>query len=389
MDLRDVEAGRPVEQIREQSELQAWRNDGAQVAAAVISTGGYRDSIGTYSPVVGILDTESSITPSLIEESVLSRLLTVNVVDTYLRSRVTFDANGGILVGPRVITVVEPETHLPYLPISPIRDGYSFRYWATSPTDGVQFTYDTPLNGDLTVYALWDALPSPPTVTPQTPPTLIVNNPPASGGGSFVAVEPGAETGATMPSDLETPRDLSSAPDTTPPLAGSDLPIGWSLFDLMATIFALLLLVVFSIRFFFDRSRGEEYEEEPVDGQLWAAMTPEQRVHYQAQRESDYQLWLTEQQKEANRQTAFWINIPVLLIVAVFLIEALIVLLFTQDFDLGMSVVDEYSIIFALAVFAQLFTPVIAAIIRNNRHEKQRLLAAKLSTTKRGDQVTP
>jgi uncharacterized repeat protein (TIGR02543 family) len=153
IDLRDVTPARLDEQIREQSEAQAWRNDGVRVTAEVISTGGYRDIAGTYSPVIGIHDAGG---PSPVLDPVLSRSISVNVVDTYLRYRVTFDANGGTLTGPNVITVVEPATHLPYLPASPIRAGYTFTGWFTQPADGTQLTAETPVTADITYFAQWE-----------------------------------------------------------------------------------------------------------------------------------------------------------------------------------------------------------------------------------------
>jgi uncharacterized repeat protein (TIGR02543 family) len=345
-----------------------------QVVASIIDTGGYTDAEGTYTPVVGIYDTDPKAPPVIIGAPDLSKPITVTVVDTYVRSRVTFNANGGTLVGPQVITVVEPQTTLPYLPASPIRDGYTFRHWATAASGGTQFTVDIPLTGDITLYAQWTAIPVTPPPAPQTPPTVIVNNPPVNVGGGItnVTVEPGSDTeNQTLP---ETAPPLSSGEnisDTTPPLTINEAATGWALFDLLATILALLLLVVFFIKFFFDRPRDEEYEEEPIDSQLWEAMTPDQRAQYQARREADYQTWLADKQRQANRQKVLYVNPPVVLIVGVALVEALIMLFTTQHFELNMTFVDSYSVIFALIVFVQLLTPMVAAIIRNNHRENQ------------------
>jgi hypothetical protein len=178
--------------------------------------------------------------------------------------------------------------------------------------------------------------------------------------------------------DEETP--LGDIPETTP--TGSNEPLeGWSLFNLLATIVSLLMLVFFFIKFFLNRPRIEEYEEEPVDSQLWAAMSPEQRTQYKARREADYQTWLADRQLHANRQRALFVNAPVLLIAAVAFIEALIMLIMTQDFSLNMIIVDNYSVIFALIVFVQLLTPMVAAIIRNGRGENQPPQAAPQSTS--------
>jgi uncharacterized repeat protein (TIGR02543 family) len=374
IDLRDVANSQAIDQIREQSETQAWRNDGAQVVAAIIDTGGYKDAPGTYNPVVGVYDTTGALT--IIPTPDLSKPIQVNVVDTYVRNRVTFDGNGGVLVGPRVITVVEPQTTLPYLPASPIRDGYTFRYWSTSGSGGAQFTADTPLIGDITLYAIWTQNPTTPTPTPTPPPTVIVNNPPVTvgGGTTNVTVEPEAQTGSTDIPAAQTPQSSGEdIEDTIPPLVPFEPTTGWALFDLLATIFALLLLVVFFIKFFFDRPRDEEYEEEPIDAQLWEAMTPDQRAQYQARREADYQTWQADQQRKANRQKALYVNAPVVLIIGIAFIEALLVLLNTQNFELNMSIVGTYSVIFALILFVQLLTPMVAAIIHNNRRENQKM----------------
>jgi uncharacterized repeat protein (TIGR02543 family) len=345
-----------------------------QVVASIIDTGGYTDAEGVYNPVVGIYDTDPKAPPVIIGAPDLSKPIQVNVVDTYIRNRVTFDANGGILVGPRVVTVVEPQTTLPYLPASPIRDGYTFRYWSTSPVGGTQFTADTTLAGDITLYAQWTAIPVTPPPAPQPPPTIIVNNPPggANTETTYVTVGTGSDTeNATLP-DASAPLSAGSEiDDTIPPLVSNEPSTGWALFDLLATIFALILLVVFFIKFFFDRPREEEYEEEPIDSQLWEAMTPDQRAQYQARREVDYQAWLADQQHKANRQKALYVNAPVVLIVGVALVEALLVLFNTQHFDMNMSIVDDYSVIFALILFVQLLTPMVAAIIRNNYRESQ------------------
>jgi uncharacterized repeat protein (TIGR02543 family) len=356
-----------------------------QVVASIIDTGGYTDAEGTYTPVVGIYDTNPAAVhnddpngqPILLDAPDLSKPIEVTVVDTYARSRVTFNANGGTLVGPQVITVVEPQTTLPYLPASPIRDGYTFRHWATAASGGTQFTADTTLSGDITLYALWNEIPAIPIPEPQTPPNVIINNPPANVGGAatYVTVGAGNDTESSTLPDTSAPLSASEGiSNVTPPLAsGGSASTGWALFDLLATILALLLLVACFVKFFFDRPRVEEYEEESIDAQLWEAMTPDQRAQYQAHREAEYQTWLVERQIKANRQKAAFVNLPVLLIAGTALVEALLVLFTTQHFELNMSIVDDYSVIFALVVFVQLLTPMVAAIIHNNHRENQRL----------------
>jgi energy-coupling factor transporter transmembrane protein EcfT len=102
-------------------------------------------------------------------------------------------------------------------------------------------------------------------------------------------------------------------------------------------------------------------------------MTPDQRAQYQARREADYQTWQADQQRKFTRQKALYVNAPVLLIVGTAFVEALVVLFATQHFDMLMSIVGTYSVLFALILFVQLLTPMVAAIIRNNRRENQKM----------------
>jgi hypothetical protein len=332
------------------------------VAATVVALNGYRDVAGIYHPVVGIFDPSQPLLPLINPDGVvLKKTIAADVKDTYYR--VTFDANGGTLVGPSRIPAVAEGNTLPYLPISPIRTGYTFRYWATQPVDGTQFTADTSLDADVTVYAIWDALPVAPEPPAPLPPTVIVNNPPANGP-TYVAVESGPETETET---LPTPQDNDRIGETAVPVGPGETAPGWSLFNLLAAIASLLLLVVFFIKFFFDRPRDEEYEEEPLDGRLWEAMTPEQRARYQARRDADYQVWLAERTRKANCQKVFFVNVVVLLIAGVAMIEAMLILFGTQNFDLAMRIVDDYSVFFLLIVFVQLLAPTVAAIIRNNK----------------------
>jgi uncharacterized repeat protein (TIGR02543 family) len=272
------------------------------------------------------------------------------------------------------------------MPASPIRDGYTFRYWGTP--EGTQFTPDMPLSGDITLYAFWQVVPGTPGPTPTPPPNVIVNNPPAVGGGTtYVTVEPSTEQDAVTLPETQTPTSQppTTITETEPPLASPTSTSGWSIFNLLAGILSLLMLLFYVIKFFFDRSRSEEYEEEPVDAQLWAAMSPEQRAQYQARRESDYQAWLADQQKNANRQKVLFINAPVLLIAIAAFIEAMIILFTTQTFTLDWTLVDDYSVIFALILFVELLTPMVAAIIRNGRKDPQQPQAAGQAPSGGGD----
>jgi hypothetical protein len=203
---------------------------------------------------------------------------------------------------------------------------------------------------------------------------------PPAGGSTYVTVEPAPEpvevteaAGVVLP-DERIPLEVAPMPDEpTPLVASTEDSRGWSLFDLIATILALLLLVAFFIRFFFDRPKEKGFEGEPCNRALWESMTPEQRAQYQAKRDAEYQVWQAEQHRKAARPKTLLVNIPVLLIAAAALIEALIVLFSTQDFAGPMTIVDDYSVAFAVVVFVQLLAPLVAAALHNNRQEGLRL----------------
>ena len=65
---------------------------------------------------------------------------------------VTFIANGGTAVPTQIIaedgTATSGQT---------TREGYTFRGWSTDPDNYNEFDFTTPVNGDLTLYAFWDA----------------------------------------------------------------------------------------------------------------------------------------------------------------------------------------------------------------------------------------
>jgi uncharacterized repeat protein (TIGR02543 family) len=268
---------------------------------------------------------------------------------------------------------------LPYLPSSPIRQGYTFRAWYTSATGGTQFTASTTLTGDRTVYAQWDLIPVTP---PPNPPVVnvyppangntVINNPPAAPSTTYVTVEPNSDTDTTPTSSVERPVSIG---DEQVALGNTESQT-WSLFDLIATVLTALLLVVFAIKFFFDRpKKDDEYEELPIDAQQWAAMTGEQRAQYQARRDAEYQAWYDEHERNENRPKSLFVNLPVLLIAVIAVVEALILWFTTQVFDTTMVIVDGFSVLFALILFVQLLAPMVAAIIRNNRNTNKAITA--------------
>jgi Na+-transporting methylmalonyl-CoA/oxaloacetate decarboxylase gamma subunit len=223
------------------------------------------------------------------------------------------------------------------------------------------------------------------------PPSVTVNPSPVNvtspgGGATYVTVEPSVtetptvqspDVNVTVEQPAATPTTIIDNPDT--PLGDSDLPTSWSLLDLIATILAVLLLLVFAIKMFFDRPKDEQYQEEPVDANFLAAMTPEQRAQYQARREADYQAWVADQQKANNKQKSMFVNAPVLLVAGLAFVEALILLFTTQNFNAPMVLIDNWTVVFALILFVQLLTPMVAAVIHNSRKaSKQEQLDAQV-----------
>lgn len=78
---------------------------------------------------------------------------TLNLYAWYAKSvNVTFIANGGTAVPTQIVaeggTATSGQT---------TREGYTFRGWSTDKDNYTAFDFTTPINGDLTLYAFWDA----------------------------------------------------------------------------------------------------------------------------------------------------------------------------------------------------------------------------------------
>lgn len=78
---------------------------------------------------------------------------TLNLYAWYANSvNVTFIANGGTAVPTQIVaeggTATSGQT---------TREGYTFRGWSTDPDNYNEFGFTTPVDGDLTLYAFWDA----------------------------------------------------------------------------------------------------------------------------------------------------------------------------------------------------------------------------------------
>jgi branched-subunit amino acid transport protein len=160
---------------------------------------------------------------------------------------------------------------------------------------------------------------------------------------------------------------VTTTPTTVAEPVTDDSPQSWSLFNLLATILAGLLLIFCLVKFFFGRRRDDdEYEEEPIDPVQWAAMAPDQRVALMVSRENDRLNFRKKLAKENQKGKHYYINLLVLLIVAAGFVESLVMLLLTQDFSLPMVFCDKYSWIFALIFFAALIVPAIAAVLHKS-----------------------
>lgn len=71
---------------------------------------------------------------------------------------VTFESNGGSEVEPQTIEEGQPATE----PEAPTMDGYTFAGWYADAELTEVYDFATPITGDITLYAAWDAVPSEP-----------------------------------------------------------------------------------------------------------------------------------------------------------------------------------------------------------------------------------
>ncbi|MCL1846764.1 MAG: DUF5011 domain-containing protein [Coriobacteriia bacterium] len=363
IDAADVDNARKTTQILAQTGAYAFKNDGTAARVAVSDIGGYQDKAGVYRPRVYV-----------VELPALTNQVAATVTTPAVMWRVSFNGNGGYLTGPSGIYVAEPSTTIGYLPSSPVRTGYEFLYWSTSPTGGAQFTPDYPVTRNMTVYAQWSKIPDPvppvtnvypPNVTVYPPnvytssPGVTVTTPPAN---TYVTVEAPA-TPTTPPA--EEPKPLEIPEDEAPKGITEGPTTHWSLFNVIAVIVSLLLALLFLLRFFMDRRKDDTYDEEAIDWASLSAMTPERRAAVLARLEEDRQAQLDRQRAQERKERSFYVNAPALLIVAAAFIEALIILLTTSDFYAPQVITDSYSVPLSLIVLVQLAVPMIAAMLRN------------------------
>lgn len=71
---------------------------------------------------------------------------------------ITFDSQGGTAVDP--VTITTPSTTIGNLPASPTKTGFTFAGWFTEQDGkGAQFTANSLVTADMTVYAFWQHVP--------------------------------------------------------------------------------------------------------------------------------------------------------------------------------------------------------------------------------------
>ena len=105
------------------------------------------DFEGTENPATIKMDGNKIITANFDEETAV-----------FNYREVTFNKNGGDTeADPAVMSVTEGES-VGELPIPPTRTGYTFTSWNTEANgSGSEFTGETPVTEDITVYAIWTA----------------------------------------------------------------------------------------------------------------------------------------------------------------------------------------------------------------------------------------
>jgi uncharacterized repeat protein (TIGR02543 family) len=377
-DFADV-SGLP-DEILKLSEAKALRADDLmEVPAVVVHDGGYQKSPGQYPRI------------QLAPKPEQTTVRTITATITGGTWKVGFDPNGGRLTGPAYLSVTGRDAHLPFMPQDPTRDGYRFVSWNTARDgSGSYFSAQTPINGDMTLYAQWRALPTPPPppAPPAPPAPPVVNVYPAGGSPTYVSLTtPPAETvdqnTVTDPSSSSTTGGGAVTPVTpiSVPAAAPQPSKSWSLIDLIFTILGVLLLMCYTTKFFFDRRDEQEKLREAQEAQAaseeaQAAEAPNKvpgapvapsRVPGApgVPGTPGAPSWM-----EPARQKLMQMTLPALLVSAAAVIESIAVLLLTQDFTSQMVLFDECTILFTLLLFVMLICPLVAAIRHSQREQE-------------------
>jgi hypothetical protein len=180
--------------------------------------------------------------------------------------------------------------------------------------------------------------PTPPTIINVYPPNVTVNPP-------TVNVTVPRSTVSVTTTDSGQPIIINNTQPATTEIPAEETPLaapeeeetGWSLFNVIATIALLLFTLLLVFKYLKDRSDDDEDEYFGT----W-----------------DYNKY-------------YYVNLPVLLISVVALIEAIVVLLITQDFAGEMLILDSYSLVFLLALFVAIIAPLVAAATRRIYQQRQ------------------
>ncbi len=88
------------------------------------------------------------------EDTAVTRNITVYAVWKIKTYTVCFDPDGGLPEDPYCIEGIEHGSTVPYMPTPPTREGYNFIRWNLD--SGEEFTADTVVTRDITVYAVWE-----------------------------------------------------------------------------------------------------------------------------------------------------------------------------------------------------------------------------------------
>ncbi|MCL2631568.1 MAG: InlB B-repeat-containing protein [Coriobacteriia bacterium] len=294
--------------------------------AVVVSKGGFEAKSGSYT--IKVADSNLSCQIELILTVIDDPESEIPEVPA-ARHKVEFNANGGRLTGPQAIYVQEPATTIPYLPSTPVRNGYTFLYWATSISGGTHFTAEYIVTGNMVVYAQWKVVEAP---KPPTPPGPVIVNPPTT-----VIVVPPVVTPAE-PDDLPV---VGSVVVTPAPVVISTEP-GWALFNLLSVVLSGLLFVYILVLFMVGR-KGRRRDSGDTQDTAPSAQTDNDFASSKRYRQA---------------------SILKILASAVLFAEGLLVLLTTQDFSLPMQMIDRYSLIMALLLVAQACIWAVSVLLR-------------------------
>jgi pilin isopeptide linkage protein/uncharacterized repeat protein (TIGR02543 family) len=114
------------------------------------SGNGWIADSATYQATVTVTNGSSGF----LEANVLYPNGTPNFHNAYSQSVVTFHTNGGISVPEQTVLYGDPAQ----TPAEPTRQGYSFSGWFSDPALTIPYDFNSPVMGDLPLYAGWNRL---------------------------------------------------------------------------------------------------------------------------------------------------------------------------------------------------------------------------------------